>query len=131
MAEQLNTIDETAIENKGSNTVSRNMWIKLTGPAAQSLAKAFLGQALLLLQENKGAKRGAEEEDATIMVTPLGQEAENKVLEVTGRGGTTARVKTVSGKSHYWNRNNNGRIFVTCCPQVKQNLKNKRELKIL
>ncbi|XP_038588634.1 immune-associated nucleotide-binding protein 9-like [Micropterus salmoides] len=72
------------------------MWIKLTGPAAQSLAKAFLGQALLLLQENKGAKRGAEEEDTTIMVTPLGQEAENKVLEVTGRGGTTARVTTVS-----------------------------------
>ncbi|XP_045919843.1 GTPase IMAP family member 9-like [Micropterus dolomieu] len=91
------------MENKGSNTsndaqnsVSKNMWIKLTGPAAQSLAKAFLGQALLLLQENKGAKRGAEEEDATIMVTPLGQEAENKVLEVTGRGGTTARVTTVS-----------------------------------
>ncbi|XP_039671975.1 uncharacterized protein LOC120568477 [Perca fluviatilis] len=80
------------------NSVSKNVWIKLTGPAAESLAQALYGPTVVVLQENKGDRRGAEEEtaeedDAAIR---LELEAEGGGAEVTGRGGKTAIVKTVS-----------------------------------
>ncbi|XP_035861289.1 uncharacterized protein LOC116038081 [Sander lucioperca] len=73
------------------NSISKNVWIKLTGPAAESLAQALYGPADVVLQENKGARRGAEE-----VTIRLELEAEGGGAEVTGRGGTTAIVKTVS-----------------------------------
>ncbi len=109
------------------------MWIKLTGPAAESLAKAFFEPAVVVLQENKGARRDAEvvtaEEDTAIMPISPGREAEGGGVEVTGSGGTIVTVETMSGKklSLLSAKNNTGSIFVPFCPQVKVILKNKKE----
>ncbi|XP_028450201.1 immune-associated nucleotide-binding protein 5-like [Perca flavescens] len=78
------------------NSVSKNVWIKLTGPAAVSLAQALYGPTVVVLQENKGARRGAGEIMAEEDNTAIRLELEAEGAEVTGRGGTTAIVKTVS-----------------------------------
>ncbi|XP_042368637.1 GTPase IMAP family member 4-like [Plectropomus leopardus] len=98
-----------ASREKTNNSVSKNRWIKLAGPAAESLAKAFLGPSVVVLQENKGATREeAAEEDAAKMPTPPGQEAERNA-EVTGREGTVSVPLT--------------RIVITGAAQAGKNIK--------
>ncbi|XP_071314997.1 GTPase IMAP family member 8-like [Trachinotus anak] len=49
-----------------NNSVSKNMWIKLTGPAAESVAEAFFSPAVVVLQETadeREAAKKAEDED--------------------------------------------------------------------
>ncbi|XP_049923730.1 uncharacterized protein LOC126404504 isoform X2 [Epinephelus moara] len=71
-----------------------NTWIKLKGPAAESLSKAFFGPAVVVLQDNKGARRvaeAAEEDTAIVPIAPV-REAEGGGAVITGRGGTTVSV---------------------------------------
>ncbi|KAM9335544.1 uncharacterized protein ABDE67_020534 [Symphorus nematophorus] len=70
-------IPKEETSNKTNNVVSKNVWIKLTGPAAESMAKAFFGPADVVVQGNKEVTRGAE--------------------EGTAEEDSTARVETVSG----------------------------------
>ncbi|KAL7375113.1 hypothetical protein ABVT39_012112 [Epinephelus coioides] len=80
--------------DKANNSVSKSTWIKLKGPAAESLSKAFFGPAVVVLQENKGARRvaeAAEEDTAIVPIAPV-REAEGGGAVITGRGGTTVSV---------------------------------------
>nr|XP_033465052.1 uncharacterized protein LOC117245675 [Epinephelus lanceolatus] len=80
--------------DKANNSVSKSTWIKLKGPAAESLSKAFFGPAVVVLQENKGARRvaeAAEEDTAIVPIAPV-REAEGGGVVITGRGGTTVSV---------------------------------------
>ncbi|XP_041820483.1 GTPase IMAP family member 8-like [Chelmon rostratus] len=99
-AELLNIIDKMVMENRRvHNNASKNVWIKLTGPAAESLAKSFSGPVVAVSQENKVLRRGAEEgaaEEEGAAVMPISPEREAEGVEHTGRGGTTVKVKTVS-----------------------------------
>ncbi|XP_023254444.1 uncharacterized protein LOC111648921, partial [Seriola lalandi dorsalis] len=105
--------------SNGTNNILKNMCIKLTGPAAESLGEAFIGPAVVVLQDIMGAGRGAEKgmveaEDTAnsaeeekeniinkivrgaLMQTPPGQGGEGGGVQVTERDGATSGVKPVS-----------------------------------
>uniref|UniRef100_A0A3B4T6T7 AIG1-type G domain-containing protein n=1 Tax=Seriola dumerili TaxID=41447 RepID=A0A3B4T6T7_SERDU len=105
--------------SNGTNNILKNMCIKLTGPAAESLGEAFIGPAVVVLQDIMGAGRGAEKgmveaEDTAnsaeeekeniinrivrgaLMQTPPGQGGEGRGAQITERDGATSGVKPVS-----------------------------------
>lgn len=60
--EILQTVEkQSETSNKTNNSVPKNIWIKLTGPTAESVAKVFFGPAVVVLQEIREARRGAED----------------------------------------------------------------------
>nr|XP_024654946.1 uncharacterized protein LOC101472636 [Maylandia zebra] len=79
VTELLNTIDQIVKQNKGvcytsrklqcgdtcsNNSVSKNDMIKLTGPASESVAKAFSGSAVVVLTPGSDVEEEIEKEDA-------------------------------------------------------------------
>ncbi|KAM6960398.1 GTPase IMAP family member 4-like [Tautogolabrus adspersus] len=53
---------------KALNSVFRSDWLKLAGPASKSLVKAFSGPAFVVLPDNNGSRREAEEPPARIVI---------------------------------------------------------------
>ncbi|XP_040887732.1 uncharacterized protein zgc:195075 [Toxotes jaculatrix] len=92
-------MSQEEISNVANNSSFKNVWVKLTGPAAESLGKAFFGPTVAVLQEIMGAGKGAEKGTAgaeALMQRPPGQGADEGGVQDTEKGGTTAGVTPVS-----------------------------------
>ncbi|XP_030609781.1 uncharacterized protein LOC115797358 isoform X2 [Archocentrus centrarchus] len=100
VAELLNTIKQIVEENKGRCYTSKmlpqgdtcsntNELIKLTGPAAESVAKAFSGPAFVVLTQ--GTTNEAEESNKT--TDKEGQNGEETASETANKGDTEKNTK--------------------------------------